>query len=30
MGMEVAIVHESPQSLAAGESANLRAKGDVE
>ena len=30
MGMGVAIVYESPQSLAAGESATLRAKGDVE
>jgi 3-hydroxybutyryl-CoA dehydrogenase len=30
MGMEVAIVHESPQSLVAGESATLRARGQVE
>jgi 3-hydroxybutyryl-CoA dehydrogenase len=30
MGMEVAIVHESPQSPAAGESATLRARGHVE
>jgi 3-hydroxybutyryl-CoA dehydrogenase len=30
MGMEVAIVYESPQSLAAGESETLRAKGHVE